>query len=96
MPFLPLKDKPYALDPSRYKPACVIVSYTDDGNIKPMYVKYKNSHEEDITLKIDYVKQHKDLIFAISITCLTTVHDKQTELTVVYLKEQYRWVIQNH
>lgn len=88
----PQKTKEFMLDPS-FIPASVIISYTEDGKIKPLFVHYENPDETMETLKISYVQNHTVTYFGITIRCLAAFENKVIPIIVIYLSNKQNWYL---
>jgi hypothetical protein len=75
------------------KPCSVIVNYTEDGRIKPMYIKYITNSGETLSLKVDSAQPYKDSPCVISIICLVIYGNRKIPVTIIYNKADKKWSI---
>lgn len=78
---------------SHLKPCSVIVSYTEDGRIKPMYIKYETNSGDVINLKVDSSQPYIDSVCVINITCLVIYGNRKIPVTIIYNKADKKWSI---
>jgi hypothetical protein len=82
------------LDNTLYCPVSVICTFNHLGEIRPDYVQFINQEESKETFKIQGIKSHKPIPYAIQYVCYINICNIQKQIKLTYFYQKCIWAIE--
>jgi hypothetical protein len=92
MPFFNSPAEPHCyVDTSKFTPVAVIVNFSVEGKMMPIYLRYIHADQSEETIKIDGIKYTKDMLGGFSMCCIISLYGYNREVILNYYVKDCRW-----
>lgn len=81
------------IDYDKCIPVSVIINFSKDGKMLPLYIRWINNDESEETLKVDSVKYTKDIDGGITYCCYVIRNGWRKEVNLTFYVKECLWVL---